>query len=257
MRRKIIVFKPFRQICQKAKRQKKIMDKNRITSICIDSWCSSTVEDRLEYLRENVKQRTGRSLQTKAVPIRMANIQLNPLTGMQTLHRLHNAILASFGVEIFRMDLFDDNHALLVADWTNHETGLTLKLGRQELSNMQDVAAGILGIDRGQSLSDLEAKIIPLHKEIEALELVKSGKQSLLGLFGQSDKDRQIQALQKEIELLNSKIEESGKKEKDASVKILKLQEQVQGLHNIIRSKNVEIRSYENMLKEACKNPKK
>ncbi len=251
MRRKIIVFKPFRQICQKAKRQKKIMDKNRITSICIDSWCSSTIEERLNYIRDNTRRRTGRSLQAKAVPLRVADVALLPSTGLPELRKLHESILSAFSVDIFYIDLFDNHHALLVADWTNHKTGKTIKLSRQDLSQMQDITADILGIDRGLSIADLNIIEKNLRKEIAAMELVRAGTQNLLGRLGMSHKDKVITSLKEKVKQLEDILAEKDKALSTRERRILQLEEYRENVQILIKSKDLEIQDLEKWKKNS------
>lgn len=42
-------------------------------------------------------------------------------------------------------------HAHLVADWTDHESGKSLKLNRNDMSEMQTICAEVLGMERGKS----------------------------------------------------------------------------------------------------------
>ena len=52
------------------------------------SWSAQSVADRLEQIKQLVKEKTGRSLQSKATPIREAVVLLKRETTMEDLHRL-------------------------------------------------------------------------------------------------------------------------------------------------------------------------
>lgn len=54
-----------------------------------------------------------------------------------------------------------NRHAHIVADWTDAETGKTLKVGKQVMSQMQDELARSLGMERGELAAETKKKHLP------------------------------------------------------------------------------------------------
>ena len=73
--------------------------------------------------------------------------------------------LAAKGVHVISIDIHRDEgyqdpvagerkynyHAHIIADWTDHETGKTAKLNKDDMSEVQTVLADALGMERGES----------------------------------------------------------------------------------------------------------
>ena len=109
-------------------------------------------------------------------------------------------------------------HAHLTADFTNHQTGKSLKLNSLQMSELQTVTADVLGMQRGVSsnkkhLAALQFKIQEetknleqLRKDVAALDVSKAFKQRLLGFLGMSAKDSLIEAQGNEIERLKVEL---------------------------------------------------
>ncbi|MCB7542606.1 hypothetical protein LIZ09_13225, partial [Tyzzerella nexilis] len=63
-------------------------------------------------------------------------------------------------------------HAHLVADWTDHQSGKSLKLNRNDMSEMQTTCAEVLGMEGGKSsekqhLSAIQFKIAAEEQRAE------------------------------------------------------------------------------------------
>lgn len=131
-------------------------------------------------------------------------------------------------------------HAHLVFDWTNQKTGKSLKLNRQDMVEMQTITAEVLQMDRGVSSDKQhltaqqyksfaeEAKLKKLQEErarkekqmkdeLERIKVAKARKEAAVetaktlsegvkSLFGQSFKDKEIKALQTQINALNKEM---------------------------------------------------
>ena len=195
------------------------------------SWAAQSVHDRYEQIKQLVKEKTGRSIQSKATPIREAVVLVKRETTLQDLHRLRTAYKEHFGIDVFQIDVHKDEghfnkkgkwignyHAHLTADFTNHETGKSLKLTRQQMSELQTVTAEVLGMERGipsnrKALTALQFKIQAerknleeLRKEVASMDVSKAFKQRLLGFLGMSTKDDMIDAQSEEIERLKEQL---------------------------------------------------
>ena len=207
-------------------------------------WEKDTQTDRLENIKSRYLKSTGQKMQSKATPIREAVVVIKSETTMEDLKRLSDAYRQRFGIDTFQIAIHKDEgypkgewkpnlHAHLVFDWTDQETGKSLKLKRQDMVEMQTITAEVLQMDRGVSSDKQhltaqqyksfaeEAKLKQLveervrkekqmKEELERFKVAKARKEAAIetaktlsegvkGIFGQSSKDKQIKALRKQI----------------------------------------------------------
>lgn len=207
-------------------------------------WEKDTQTARLENIKSRYLKSTGQKMQAKATPIREAVVVIKSETTMEDLKKLSNAYRQRFGIDTFQIAIHKDEgypkgewkpnlHAHLVFDWTNQETGKSLKLNRQDMVEMQTITAEVLQMDRGVSSDKQhltaqqyksfaeEAKLKQLEEEkarkekqmkdeLERFKVTKARKEAAIetaktlsegvkGIFGQSSKDKQIKALRKQI----------------------------------------------------------
>ena len=207
-------------------------------------WEKDTQTDRLENIKSRYLKSTGQKIQSKATPIREAVVVIKSETTMEDLKRLSDAYRQRFGIDTFQIAIHKDEgypkgewkpnlHAHLVLDWTNQETGKSLKLNRQDMVEMQTITAEVLQMDRGVSSDKQhltaqqyksfaeEAKLKKLEEErarkekqmkdeLERFKIAKARKDAAIetaktlsegvkGIFGQSSKDKVIKALRKQM----------------------------------------------------------
>ena len=207
-------------------------------------WEKDTQTDRLENIKSRYLKSTGQKMQSKATPIREAVVVIKSETTMEDLKKLSDAYRQRFGIDTFQIAIHKDEgypkgewkpnlHAHLVLDWTNQETGKSLKLNRQDMVEMQTITAKVLQMDRGVSSDKQhltaqqyksfaeEAKLKKLEEErarkekqmkdeLERFKIAKARKDAAIetaktlsegvkGIFGQSSKDKEIKALRKQI----------------------------------------------------------
>ena len=207
-------------------------------------WEKDTQAARLETIKAKYLKSTGQKMQAKATPIREAVVVIKSETTMEDLKKLSNAYRQRFGIDTFQIAIHKDEgypkgewkpnlHAHLVFDWTNQETGKSLKLNRQDMVEMQTITAEVLQMDRGVSSDKQhltaqqyksfaeEAKLKQLEEEkarkekqmkdeLERFKVTKARKEAAIetaktlsegvkGIFGQSSKDKEIKALRKQI----------------------------------------------------------
>ena len=148
---------------QHNKREKELDYVRKDLSHLNQYWESDTQANRLATIKELAKAKTGRTMQAKATPIREGVVVIQQSTTMEDLHRLADAYRDRLGVEVFQIAIHRDEgyqnskewkpnlHAHLVFDWTNHETGKSVKLNRQKMAEMQTITAEVLGMERGKS----------------------------------------------------------------------------------------------------------
>lgn len=151
-------------------------------------WQKDSQAARLADIAETVKAKTGRKMQAKATPIREAVVVIEDTTTMDDLQNLAQRLQQRFGIEVFQIAIHKDEgyknskqqlklnlHAHLVADWTDHKSGKSLKLGRNDMAEMQTICAEVLGMERGKSsekqhLSAIQYKIKAEEERAEEVE---------------------------------------------------------------------------------------
>ena len=206
-----------------------------------DSWTAVSIPERLAELKRLVKEKTGRAMQAKATPIREAVVLIKPDTTMDDLLRLAARWREMFGLEVLQIHVHRDEghfdkkgrwrgnlHAHMPTDFTNHDTGKSLKLTPQQMAELQDVTAEVLGMERGESsnreaLSALQFKNKAerekhealtrendrLRQEVASLNVSKAAKQRLLALIGHSAADKMVEAQRAQIEALSGDLEQA------------------------------------------------
>ena len=145
-----------------------------------------TISDIRKEIAERYQATVGQKMQAKAVPIREAVIVIKPDTTMADLQLLAKQFEKEFGIKCIQIHIHRDEgfsktdsdpsklnlHAHFVTDWT-HDNGTSLRLGRQDTSRMQTVAAECLKMERGSS-SNVKHLNAVQYKEKKALESISS-----------------------------------------------------------------------------------
>lgn len=157
-----------------------------------DYWESDTQSARLAAIKANYTAHVGRKLHAKATPIREAVVVIKQDTTMEDLKNLADAYKKNWGIEVFQIAIHRDEgykskswpsniHAHLVADWTDHESGKTLKLDREDMAMMQTITADVLHMERGISSEKkhLNARQYKVKKEEEKLAALEKRVNSL------------------------------------------------------------------------------
>ena len=236
---------------QHNKREKELDYVRKDLSHLNEYWEKDTQTDRLEKIKSRYLQSTGQKMQAKATPIREAVVVIKSETTMEDLKRLSDAYRQRFGIDTFQIAIHKDEgypkgewkpnlHAHLVFDWTNQQTGKSLKLNRQDMVEMQTITAEVLQMDRGvssdkQHLSAIQYKNIAeqvklrqiederekkakqMQEELERFKVAKARKEAAIetaktlsegikGIFGQSSKDKQIKALKTQLNAQSKKL---------------------------------------------------
>lgn len=227
----------------------------------------------LDQMKAIVKEKTGRAMQTKdriridpktgkekviagSSPIREGVCPIKPDTRLEDFTPFAQW-LSSKGVRLIRVDIHRDeghledgvfqcnNHAHIVADFLDHQTGKSVKLSKADCEEMQTVLAKSLGMERGtpkelsgvEGLNAIEYKIEAetkrhqdlakkndqlqeenqeLKKDSERLKLGNAVKESALGLFGQSSKDKQIKQLSSEVAQMKETVAKANQERDNA-----------------------------------------
>ena len=145
-----------------------------------------SIADIRKEIAERYQATVGQKMQAKAVPIREAVIVIKPDTTMEDLQLLAKQLEKEFGIKCIQIHIHRDEgfnktnpdpsklnlHAHFVADWT-HDNGTSLRLGRQDTSRMQTIAAECLKMERGSS-SNVKHLNAVQYKEKKALDNISS-----------------------------------------------------------------------------------
>jgi len=145
---------------------------------------AENLSDTLEQLKVLVKEKTGRAMQMKSrervdrktgkvkviagsSAIREGCPPIKPNTTIEDFNEF-KAWLASKNITLISIDLHRDeghideesgklkvnNHAHVIVDWIDHQTGKSVKLSKSDCEEMQTVLARSLGMERGASKQD-------------------------------------------------------------------------------------------------------
>lgn len=208
---------------------------------CNQSWIAEQQQGlSLQLYYDNigkmVKEKTGRAMQTKerekvnkktgkitkiagCTPLREGVIVCKQDTTMEDLQHFASLCQSRFGITALQIHIHNDEghfavpndanswksnyHAHIIWDWMNHNTGKSYKLNSDDISEMQDMVAEVLGMERGDSKMEtgklhLERNDYVVAKQKREVEEAKTKKAELEK--GNKAKAQQSEALDKEIE---------------------------------------------------------
>lgn len=188
------------------------------------------------------KELTGRSMQAKATPIREGVLLIDKHHTADDLKRLAIRIEKEFGVKTIQGYCHKDeghyhkdtrewkpnHHAHMVFDWTNHQTGKSIKLNREDMSRFQDVVAQELKLERGKSSSIKHVNALAFRNMKEQKELEeRHGKDQALKSVGEIKQEGQLyeanlkylkekgEDLSKEVQKVERKLEQKRQQSRD------------------------------------------
>ena len=143
-----------------------------------------------DAIKVMVKQKTGRAMQERMVevtdkkgkkkkrngssPLRESVVNIKPDTTMEDLRLYTQRVQDRWGVRAIQIHIHRDEghykdpenpetwmpnlHAHIIWDWMNHETGKSYKLSKQDMSELQDMAAETLEMERGKRKEETGAE---------------------------------------------------------------------------------------------------
>jgi putative uncharacterized protein (fragment) len=204
-------FQPCKEISEIHNYRKKKLDyvRTQVTNKN-ENWMwdsSKSLADRREEIRKLVKEKTGRKMQSKAVPLHEAVVVIDNRTTMDDLKKLGKIYQQRFGIECIHISIHRDEghwinrngedvglkptdnptqkqiiegvkwkpnlHAHMVFDWYNHDNGKSWKTSKQDARDMQTIAAEVLSMGRGQESTKqhLDGLSYKLAQKIEETEV--------------------------------------------------------------------------------------
>lgn len=158
-------------------------------------WSISTIENRLEMIKENYTRTTGQSMQKKATPIREGVVVINENTTISDLKMFARKAEEKFGIKAFQIYIHRDEghqkdgvwkcnqHAHIVFDWTQ-ANGKSCKLNKQDMAMLQTILSEELKMNRGVS-SDAKHLSAIQFKNLKEEEKKLQLKQELKELSNQ------------------------------------------------------------------------
>ena len=165
-----------------------------------------TLQQHYDYLKTLVKEKTGRAMQEKDVeykdkngktrvrkgssPIREGVINIKPDTKMDDLLHYVNKVHEKWGIRAIQIHMHKDEghyenpedkstwrpnlHAHIIWDWIDHQIGKSFKLKAEDMSQIQDMVAETLEMERGKRKEETGAE----HLERKDFILANQRKQS-------------------------------------------------------------------------------
>lgn len=165
-----------------------------------------TLQQHYDRLKALVKEKTGRAMQEKDVeykdkngktrvrkgssPIREGVVNIKPDTKMEDLLNYVNRVHEKWGITAIQIHMHRDEghyenpedkstwqpnlHAHIIWDWIDHSTGKSFKLNADDMSQIQDMVADALEMERGKRKAETGAK----HLERNDFILANQRKQS-------------------------------------------------------------------------------
>lgn len=139
------------------------------------SYSTDTISNRLEIIKKKYKESVGQKMQKKATPIKEGVVNLKDVSAktMEKLKELSNRLEDELGIRCFQIHIHADEgrfdpkkkegeeknwdnwkpnyHAHMVFDFTNEQTGKSVRLGKQHMRKMQDIVAEVMEMNRGKS----------------------------------------------------------------------------------------------------------
>ncbi len=158
-----------------------------------------TLQQHYDYLKALVKEKTGRAMQEKDVEYKDKNGKTRVRKGsspiregvvMDDLLNYVNRVQEKWGIRAIQIHMHRDEghyenpedkstwkpnlHAHIIWDWIDHQTGKSFKLNADDMSQIQDMVAETLEMERGKRKEETGAE----HLERKDFILANQRKQS-------------------------------------------------------------------------------
>ena len=207
-----------------------------------------TLDQYLDSIHVMIKQKTGRAMQEKEIkypgkggkmitrqgasPIRECVVVTEKDTKLKDLLRFTKEVEKKWGIKALQVHIHRDEghcevpgdektwvpnyHAHIIWDWMDHSTGKSIKLNADDMSEMQDMVAEALDMERGQKKSETgldhleREQFIKLKLEKEKKQLEEEKRKA------QSEKDKAEKKAQEAKEEAKKAVAEKDEAEKKA-----------------------------------------
>lgn len=158
------------------------------------SFVLASIADTRNQIETRYEKYTGQKMQSKQTPIREGVLLIDEKHGVNDLKRVAQQLEERFGIRTIQAYAHKDEghsdketgvwkpnyHAHMVFDWTDKDTGKSLKLKRQDLAEVQTVVAETLGLERGKSstkkhIESREYKAMKVEEDIKKVFKLQNG----------------------------------------------------------------------------------
>lgn len=172
-----------------------------------EAWKTDEIETRKKAIESYCRKVSGRKLQKNAEPIREAVVNLNARHTMADLQQLAKTLQEKKAISCFQIYIHRDegksreeinHHAHMVFDWQDKKTGKTIKLNRQDLSEIQTIVSESLQMQRG------ELKVNSNRERLEPIE------------YKRQQEEIRLQKLQTETRELEQKKNKAAERNRSA-----------------------------------------
>lgn len=193
-----------------------------------------SISETLSEIESNYLKNVGQKMQAKSTPIREAVLLIEEKHGIDDLKKLSQELESRFGIRAIQGYIHRDEghyddlnqwkpnlHAHLVFDWTQ-PSGKSIKLNKQDMSEMQSIVAKSLGMQRGESSDKKHLNSLQFKNQKERARLEEKLKVSnLLDIKEKIEEqtewlkidykylEKKKEKLQKELEELSKQIEKN------------------------------------------------
>jgi len=222
-----------------------------------------SLQQHYDHIKEMVKLKTKRAMQEKDVeytdkkgkvrvrkgcsPIRESVVNIKENTSLEDLLNYTQKVESRWGIKAIQIHLHKDEghyenpedkeswkpnyHAHIIWDWMDHQTGKSFKLDANDMSEMQDLVAGTLDMERGQKKSEtgldhLERNDYIIQKQENKKKMLEEDNRKALAekdeaetasLLAMEEKDKvEEKTKQAKAELANIESKMSSKKTESA-----------------------------------------
>lgn len=202
---------------QHNQREKKLNYVRSDLSHLNSSFQVKSISEAKREILEKYKNSTGQKMQAKATPIREGVLLISEKHTAEDLKNLASSIEERFGIRTIQGYCHKDEghfdketkewkpnyHAHMVFDWTDKNTGKTIKMSREDMGELQTIVAQELNLERGQKSTKkhIESTKFKAIKEEQDLQKVYGFKK---GLSEAKTVIEQVSTLKKEIEPLKT-----------------------------------------------------
>lgn len=224
-----------------------------------------SLQQHYDHIKEMVKLKTKRAMQEKDVeytdkkgkvrvrkgcsPIRESVVNIKEDTSLEDLLNYTQKVESRWGIKAIQIHLHKDEghyenpedkeswkpnyHAHIIWDWMDHQTGKSFKLDANDMSEMQDLVAGTLDMERGQKKSEtgldhLERNDYIIQKQENKKKMLEEENRKALAekdkaeteaLEAMEEKDEAVEMTKKaKAELANIDSQVTSKKSESANL---------------------------------------
>ena len=161
--------------------------------------CTKSISSVRKEIAKRYFKTVGQKIQRTATPIRDAVVVIEENTTMEQLKEFSARLKSDFGITVLQIAIHKDEghinrktgkleknlHAHVVCDFTDQVTGKSLKLGKQDMADIQTLASEVLNMERGKhgtkgGLDIFQYKIAKKDEELREMDKEMASKIHIL-----------------------------------------------------------------------------